>query len=179
MWLVGLCLFLPCVQSCQHVTSPVELLADEPQLTLPLLAPFVLAQPLAIITIVALLRRVPPGRRLGALSTILAWLTLASPLLVAALDRADGLSPWQLRVAVDVAAMVGALALAWPRRDVAGWQRHAQRLTAFALASLPLGMLMLRLGFAHDLRLGGWLAMPALLALPAITLPSLRAITRR
>jgi len=177
LWLLGLCLFLPCVKSCGSAISPVGLAAEGPVL-LPLMTPFLLAQPLAIVTIVALLRRRAPGRKLSLLATLLVALTLSSPLLLVDIDYCD--RGWPLLL-VDAALALAALALLVRARRATAWPRHALTLSAFGLASLPLGLFLLDIAghHAHDLRVGGWLSLVAFLGLPAITLPSLRAITRR
>src|SRR5436305_21359 len=71
LWLIGVTLFLPTVRACDRVETPAHLIQGSPMFA-GLLAPFLVAELLAILILVPLLRRVEPSRRswLAALATV-------------------------------------------------------------------------------------------------------------
>src|SRR4051812_41800428 len=69
LWLIGVCLFLPMVRACEKLESPAQLIRDEPLPFTAMLSPLLVAEALAVVTIVALAR--------GYVSRRLSRLTLA------------------------------------------------------------------------------------------------------
>jgi len=181
LWLLGLCAFMPLMRACNEVQTPAQLMAGSPGFVA-LFAPYALALPLALATMWALKRG--PGGGTAAFSLLAAAATLISPVLIlwVELDERHGRFAF-VRMGFEALALLAALLVLVRALVVRGWRRQAAALTAFALAALPLGV-MLSYAFddqrsSHDLQIGGWLSLFVLLALPAVTLPSLRAITRR
>ena len=63
LWLIGVCLFLPTVRACSKMESPASLLVGDKGAFVALLAPYLVAQLLVILTIVALGRGSRRARR--------------------------------------------------------------------------------------------------------------------
>jgi hypothetical protein len=171
----GACLFLPAFEViAPRMVTPAELLSDGP-LFGAFMTPLLLALPLLLLALAPLVwsKDGAPGRALGTATTLVVAATLVSPILLALFAE---------RLATRLlAAALAALALYVLGRAqahaVEGWRRQLGRLASFALASLPLALLVVRL---EDERLGlaCWLFVPAAFLLAAMTLPSLRVIKR-
>ena len=171
--LFGACLFLPAFEViAPRMVTPAELLADGP-LFGAFMTPLLFAHLLVLLTLASLAssRRAAPGRALGLLSTVVVAATMASPILLSVYAE----RPATRLFAAALAALAGYVL--WRAHAVAGWQRQLGRVASFALASLPLALMVVRL---DDERLGlaCWLFVPAVFLLAAMTLPSLRVIKR-
>ena len=179
MWLVGLCMFLPLVKACGKTETVTSLATSSPGLAW-VFAPYFAAVPLALVTLWAW-RRGAPGRGLGLLALLVTAATFASPgfiMFIESHERALGVID-RVRLAFETLAAFGAGVLTIRALLVAGWRRHALLVSAYGLAALPLGLLWAHLGGGDDLRFGAWLSVALFVAIPALTLPRLHAITRR
>jgi SAM-dependent methyltransferase len=128
LWLIGVCLFLPTVRACEKMESPASLLWGSPPFFSGLLAPYLVAQLLAIVVIVALARgRVTAwATRAVALFVVLSGAS-AVLLAVSGIDRRSVAAPRALRrrVHADDAA-AGDVPGAHPhrRRRAQSWHRR-------------------------------------------------------
>lgn len=178
LWLVGLCMFLPLVKACGQTETVTSLAATSPGLAW-VFAPYFAAIPLALATSWAL-RRGAPGRALGLVALVVTVATFASAGFILYLEShehtLDAID--RVRLAFETLAAFGASMLIIRALRIGGWRRHALVLTAYGLAALPLALLWAHLG-GGDLRFGAWLSVALFVAIPALTLPRLHAITRR
>src|SRR6266542_798483 len=115
LWILGLCAFLPAVQTgTAHLEPPVAMLREAPLAMAAIVAPMLLAPLLMVLTLVPLLGRRVPGRRTDGAATALVLATVPSALLVASLVSflAHGLAGYRWAIA-DVAAALLALLVLW------------------------------------------------------------------
>lgn len=170
LWLIGVCLFVPTVRSCERLESPAQLLGDSSPLLALLLSPYVVAQLLVVVAIVALARgRV--GRLTTASTAALAALTATSAgmLALVAFDRHD-LSAQLWRSFAACCLVAGAIVYAralgrepWARL----WRLHS----AYVLFALPMAALLARIVVGdgpHRVGAGAWLFLAAFGALAVV-----------
>jgi hypothetical protein len=170
LWLIGVCVFLPMVRACQRMESPASLIAEGPLVFSGLLAPFVVAELMAILGIVALARG-----RLTPLVTratfLLVVLTAASGCIFVAIALAErGPRSEHLWGALSLSFLVAGAAVlvrAW-RRD--GWARQAELYRAYTLFALPLAVELGRIVIAEDRRHVGIGAVGYLVAVAALAI---------
>jgi hypothetical protein len=178
LWLIGVCLFLPTVRSCDHLVSPAQLLRNDPLLMSGLLSPFLVAEALAIVVIVCLVRG-HLGKWLRRAAAALVVLSLSSPaLMLLALvvqishgSASEHLTSDVCAVLAVYAALVGGLAFLWRARRVDGFDRLVKLLAAFTVTTLPsAGLLTLELveGGPKQVGIGGWGFLGATCALVVI-----------
>lgn len=170
LWLLGVCLFLPTVRACERMTSPAELVRGSDAAMAALLSPYLVAELLCIVVVVALAARLT--RPLLAAAAALTVGAATSPVMFAWMGFADrDLFGGGSGVAGALALLGGMLVLVRARRRLA-WERLAALLRAYTLFALPLGLELLRVGVSspRDLGPGGWLTVAAVAALAAIAL---------
>jgi hypothetical protein len=144
LWLMGVCLFLPAVRSCENLESPAQLLFDSKPLFAMMLSPYVVAQALVVVAVAALaLGRV--GRFATWATALLAGVAAASAGVLAVLGF-DGHSLsdqlWRLFAAVCLAGGVLVFARAL-RRDE--WTRLLRLHAAYTIFTLPMAALLARI----------------------------------
>src|SRR4051794_8878780 len=145
LWLMGVCLFLPAVRSCNQLESPAQLLWDSKPWFAMMLSPYVVAQLLVVVAIVALARGAVG--RLGTWATAaLVALTASSAGILAVLgfDGHDATAQlWRLFAAV--AFVGGAIVYARALRLAEPWTRLWQLQRAYVLFTLPMAALLARI----------------------------------
>ena len=144
LWLMGVCLFLPAVRSCEKLESPAQLLFDSKPLFAMMLSPYVVAQALVVVAVAALaLGRV--GRFATWATALLAGVAASSAGVLAVLGF-DGHSLsdqlWRLFAAVCLAGGVLVFARAL-RRDE--WTRLLRLHAAYTIFTLPMAALLARI----------------------------------
>lgn len=182
LWLMGVTLFLPLVKACERVESPAQLVSDGAPLFLALLSPFLVAGLLAIVILVALLKRVEPSRRtwLAALSTVLPVLGSPSVLSFVFLDKPRGFVDYAYAAGSAEAILLALFVLVVGARR-RGWARLMSTVAAFTILSLPMTIFFVH-GLIEDgvghIYVGGVTFTVAMLGLSLLTVFSSRAITR-
>ena len=144
LWLMGVCLFLPAVRSCENLESPAQLLFDSKPLFALMLSPYVVAQALVVVAVAALaLGRV--GRFATWATALLAGVAASSAGVLAVLGF-DGRSLsdqlWRLFAAVCLAGGIFVFARAL-RRDE--WTRLLRLHAAYTIFTLPMAALLARI----------------------------------
>jgi hypothetical protein len=180
LWLIGVCLFLPTVRSCDHMESPAQLVRGQPLFMGGMLSPFLLAELLAILVIVTLARG-HVGKWIGRATLALVVLTAASPAILGVCDVASRRIEEQAWGLVAFGAIVAAAVVLWRARRVTAFGRQAHLLAAFAFLNLPLATLLTRILVEDGRRnvgVGGWIYLGASLTLVAIHARNLFVITR-
>lgn len=178
LWLIGVCLFLPTVRACEKMESPASLLWGSPPFFAGLLAPYLLAQLLAIVVIVALARgRVTPlAMRAAALLVVLSG---ASALLLA-VSGIDGHRPSELLWCLFAAlAFVAASVVMLRARTLDPWTRLARLIAAFTLMTLPLAAFLARIVVGDGVHKVGIGAFAFLAAVAALAVVHARALSSR
>lgn len=173
LWLIGVCLFLPTVRSCNHLESPAQLVRGEPLFMSALLAPFLVAELLAVLVIVSLARG-HVGRWIGRATWALVVAAAASPVAMAVCDLSTRHLREQAWALVPLGALAAAAVRSWRARSRTSFARQAELIGAFALVNLPLATLLARILVSDGPRgvgVGGWLYLAASAALLAVHLP--------
>lgn len=177
LWLIGLCLFLPTVHGCHALESPAQLMWGAPLPLVAMLSPYLVAQLLVIVAVVALGRgRVGPlvTRATAALAGAAA--TSAAMLAFVGFDGHD-LTALLWRVFAGV-CLAGGVALLVRARRLEPWARLVRYHAAYSIFTLPMAALLLRIVVEdgpHRVGVGAWVFLAAFLAL---AVSSTRAITR-
>ncbi|HEX8954492.1 MAG TPA: hypothetical protein VF945_21705 [Polyangia bacterium] len=177
LWLIGVCLFLPTVRACSKLESPAQLLWGSKPLFVAMLSPYLVAQLLVIVGVVALARgRVGP--LLLRAATALAALAGASAAVLAILgfDGRD-LAAQLWRVFAGVCLAGGALVLVRARR-LEPWTRLDRCYAAYTIFTLPLGALAARIVVGDGplrVGVGAWGFLAAVAALVVVHARALRA----
>lgn len=177
LWLIGVCLFLPTVRSCDHMESPAQLVRGQPLFMSGMLSPFLLAELLAVVVIVALARR-HVGKWLGRAALSVGLLALASPAILAVCDLATRHLDEQAWGLFAVGNFAVAAWVLWRARAASGFDRLALVVGAFTAATVPLATLLARILVEDGRRnvgVGGWCFLAATAALVAIQLALLRS----
>lgn len=145
LWLIGVCLFLPTVRACEKLESPASLLWGSPPFFTGLLAPYLVAQLLAIVVVVALARgRVTP--LLTRATAVLVGLASASSALLAlvGIERRNRLDEQLWSVFAGLCFVAAAFVIVRARR-FAPWTRLAHFLAAYTIFTLPMATLLARI----------------------------------
>jgi len=176
LWLIGVCLFLPTVRSCNKLESPAQLLSDSKPLFAMMLSPYVLAQLLVVVAIVAL-GRGAVGRFATWATATLVGLAASSAGVLAALPFDGHEFDDQLwRVFAGLSLVGGAIVYARAlRRDE--WTRLWRLHSAFVLFTLPMAALLTRITLhdgPHGVGFGAYLFLVAFDALAVVHLLSWR-----
>ena len=168
LWLIGVCLFLPTVRACSKMESPASLLGGDGGFFVALLSPWLVAQLLGILAIVALARgRVGRGITVG--SAILTLSAAASSVVLAAVscfDRAK-LSEQLWSCAAGVAFVAGVVVM-WRARRLEPFARLSRFVAAYTLFTLPVAALLCRIAVEdglHKIGIGAPLFVGAVAAL--------------
>ena len=175
LWLMGVCLFLPAVRSCEKLVSPAQLLSDSKPLFAMMLSPYVVAQLLVIVAVVALARgRVTPFATWA--TALLAGITASSAVVMVGMP--DGTicpricrSCWPS--SRSSAAQSCSCARGVPTSGRAILRLHA----AYTIFTLPMAVLLARIVIGDGPRrvgVGAWLFLVAYAALVAVQLLSWR-----
>jgi hypothetical protein len=145
LWLIGLCLFLPAVRSCEKLVSPAQLLADSKPLFAMMLSPYVVAQLLVVVAVMALARGAV-GRGGTIATAILVGLAASSAGVLAALgfDGRDLVAHlWRLFAAVCF--VVGVVVYVRALRTGEEWTRLYRLHTAYVVFTLPMAWVLARI----------------------------------
>ena len=175
LWLIGLCLFLPTVRACEKLESPAQLMWGEKPLLVAMLSPYLVAQLLVILAVVALARgRVGPlvARGTAALAVVAA--ASAAVLAILGIDGHD-LTAHLWRVFAGVCLVAGAVVLVRARR-LEPWTRLFRDHAAYAIFTLPMAALLARIVVEdgpHRVGVGAWAFLAAYLALAVVHVRSL------
>ncbi len=170
LWLIGVCLFLPTVRACERMESPASLLWGEKPFFLGLLAPYLVAQLLVVITIVALARgRVSPFiTRATAILVMLAGASAALLSVTGIEGRNATEQAWCVFAGGCFAAAVAVLVRA---RALEPWTRLAHFHAAYTIFTLPLAALLARILVGdgiHKVGYGCFLFLAAFAALAGV-----------
>ena len=171
LWLIGVCLFLPAVRACERMESPASLLWGGTPFFAGLLAPYLVAQLVAVLGIVALARgRVTP--LVTRATAALVVLSGASALLLAVVGGINGHDAagraWS--VFAGAASVAGGVVLL-RARALDPWPRLARFYAAYAILTLPLASLLARIlveDGVHKVGVGAYLFLAAVAALVAV-----------
>lgn len=180
LWLIGVTLFLPSVRGCHEMQSPAQLMAEDPLRNVFWLSPFLVAELLAILTLIPLLKKVEPSWRIWGLSLATVIPAFGSPaFFLVIVEREKPLFQWY---AAGAALSVGlALALIVSGARKRGWPRHVHLLAAFTSLTLPLATFAAQI-FIMDgpkaVSIGAYTFVAATAGLTLLTGSTLRAITR-
>jgi hypothetical protein len=178
LWLIGVCLFLPTVRACEKMESPASLLWGEKPFFLGLLAPYLVAQLLVVLGIVALARgRVSPlVTRATATLVVLAGAS-AALLAVIGLEKRTGAvdQAWSVFAGGCFAAAVAVLVRA---RSLEPWTRLAHFYAAYTIFTLPLASLLARIVVGDGWHKVGYGAPLFLAAVAALAVVHARTLAR-
>ena len=177
LWLIGLCLFLPTVRACERMESPAEFLAGDKGWFIALLMPYVVAQGLAILAIVALARgRIGRGVSAATAALVLAAGASSVALAMVGLDghRLDE-ELWS--GGAGAAFVAGAIVMLRARR-LEPWARLARLHAAFTIFTLPLATLLVRIAIGDGLHKIGIGAPLFVAAVAALVVVHARALAR-
>jgi len=175
LWLIGLCVFLPTVRGCQTLQSPAQLMWGAPLPLIAMLSPYLVAQLLVIVAVVALGRgHAGPlvTRATAALAGVAA--TSAAVLAILGFDGHD-LAALLWRVFAGV-CLVGGVAVLGRARRLEPWTRLVRYHAAYAIFTLPMAALLLRIVVEDGPRrvgVGAWAFLAAFLALAVVHIRSL------
>jgi uncharacterized membrane protein len=178
LWLIGVCLFLPTVRACEKMESPASLLWGSPPFFSGLLAPYLVAQLLAIVVIVALARgRVTAwATRAVALFVVLSGAS-AVLLAVSGIDRPCAAEVlWCLLAALS---FVAAIVVMLRARALDPWLRLERFVAAFTLMTLPLATFLARILIVDGVHKVGIGAYGFLAAFAALAVVHARALSSR
>lgn len=175
LWLIGLCVFLPTVQGCHSLQSPAQLMWGAPLPLLALLSPFVVAQLLVIVAVVALGRgRVGPLHMRATVALAAVAASSAAMLAFIGFDGHDLTAHlWRLFAGACLVAGVAVLVRARRREP---WTRLSRCHTAYALFTLPMAALLVRIVVEdgpHRVGVGAWAFLAAFVALAVVQVRSL------
>ena len=167
LWLIAVCLFLPTVRACTKMESPASLLWESEPFFAALLAPFLVAQLLVILAVVALAR--------GRLSALI---TRATAVLVLGAGASAGLLAFiglrarntsELAWSLFAAGCFVAAAVVMVRAPkLEPWTRLGHFHAAYTIFTLPLACLMSRIlveDGVHKVGVGGFVFLAAVAAL--------------
>ena len=171
LWLIGVCLFLPTVRACETIESPAQLLTTEKPWFLALLAPYLVAQVIAVVATVALARGVV-GRR-STIATAVAALAAGASAVMLALVGFEaharlGEQIWSLLSGV---VFVAGVAVMWRARTLEPWARLQRLHAAYTIFTLPLAALLARMACEdgiHSIGFGAPLFVGAVAALAIV-----------
>lgn len=175
LWLIGLCVFLPTVHGCQTLQSPAQLMWGAPLPLIAMLSPYLVAQLLVIVAVVALGRgRVGPLATRATAALAGAAATSAAMLAFVGFDGHDLTAQlWRLFAGVCLAAGVAVLVRA---RRLEPWTRLTRYHAAYALFTLPMAALLARIVVEdgpHRVGVGAWAFLAAFVALAVVQVRSL------
>ena len=178
LWLIGVCLFLPTVRACERMESPATLIQGGPWPFLALLSPYVVAELLAVLAIVALARnRLTP--LITRATTALVVAAASSSIWVIVVAYFDRRHPRELAWGLFAVGCVAAAGvICWRARRQEAWTRQARLLTAYTLFTLPLGTMLVRMGIEDGLHRLGYGAYGFLAALVALVVIHSRQFVR-
>lgn len=180
LWLIGVCLFLPTVRACSKMESPATLMRGDHGFFVALLSPYLVAQLLGILAIVALARgRV--GRGLGVSSAILTLLAAASTVTLAVVglgERSPHFTERLWSCAAGIAFLGGVLVM-WRARRTEPFERLARLHAAYTIFTLPLAALLCRIAFEDGLHKIGYGAPLFLAAEAALAVLAFRTLSSR
>jgi hypothetical protein len=184
LWLIGVATFLPTVKACERVESPASLIRGGPLPFSLLLSPFVVAELLAVIILLAGLLRAEPSRRwwLATLALVVPAFSSPATLVYCFCDKPTHLTD-QLYILGSALASLAALVILIRGVRADGWGRILASVRAFTVLSLPLAVWFVHLELEEHLRhvyAGGPLFVGGMIGLVAVAArfrPS-RAITR-
>jgi len=170
LWLIGLCLFLPTVRACERLQSPADFLVGDKGWFIALLTPYVVAQILGILAIVALARgRVGRGISVATAGLVLAGGSSAVALSMVGFDgRRFDEAVWSCLAGAAFVAGVLVMARA---RHLEPWTRLARLHAAFTIFTLPLAALIVRIAVGdglHKIGVGAPLFVVAVAALVVV-----------
>jgi hypothetical protein len=180
LWLIGVALFLPTVKACERVESPASLLRGELLPWAPLLSPFLVAELLAVIVLLALLLHAVPSRRWYRATLALTLPLFASPatLVYCFLERPTHLTDQLFALGSTLAMGLAAAVLVRGARGD-GWRRIGSCLSAYTILTLPLAIWFLCIcveDHGRTMYAGGWCFFAGVLGLGVVS--GMRAITR-
>jgi hypothetical protein len=178
LWLIGVCLFLPTVRACEKLESPASLLWGSPPFFTGLLAPYLVAQLLAIVVIVALSRGRVTRLATGAAAVLVALSGASSVLL--AVSGIDGHRPAEAAWCVGAgAAFAAAFAVMLRARTLEPWTRLCRFVLAYTIFTLPLATFLARIVVSDGVHRVGIGAFAFLAAVAALALVQGRALSSR
>ena len=171
LWLIGVCLFLPTVRACERMETPASLIRGGPVLFSGMLAPYLFAELLAILCIVALARhRLTPFLRRATLAAVALSGASACVLTYMSFFPESNHTEQQWGV-FDLACIAAAVAAVWRARRAGEWTRQARALVAFTFLTLQMAVFLARIGITdgpRHLGYGAWPLFAAVVALCAI-----------
>ncbi len=179
LWLIGVCLFLPTVRACSKLESPAQLLVDDKPWFTALLAPYLVAQLIAILAVVALARGLV-SRRI-TIATALATLAAGSSavmLTIIGFDEHPHLEDQIFSVLAGIAFVAGVAVMLRARR-LEPWTRLSRLHTAYTIFTLPLAALLARIAIEDGLHKMGFGAPLFLGAVAALAIVQARALSSR
>jgi len=144
LWLIGLCLFLPSVRACETLESPAQLMGGAKPLFILMLSPYLVAQLLVVVAVIALARG-HAGRFATRATAALVVVTSSSAAVLAILgfDGHDLVAQlWRLGAAVCCVA--GAFVFVRALR-AEPWTRLLRLHTAYVIFTLPMAALLARI----------------------------------
>ncbi|HEY2746112.1 MAG TPA: hypothetical protein VGL86_15860 [Polyangia bacterium] len=179
LWLIGVCLFLPTVRACEKLESPAQFLVGDKGWFVALLAPYVVAQLVAILAIVALARGFV-SRRINIATTLLVLAAGASPvaLTLVCFDGTPRLIELIWSGLAGVAFLAGA-AVMLRARKLEPWARLQRMHAAYTIFTLPLAALLARIAVEDGLHKIGFGAPLFLAAVAALAIVHARALSCR
>jgi hypothetical protein len=180
LWLLGVSLFLPTVRACERMESPASLVRDSWPFAA-MLAPYLLADVLLVLVVIALCRVVVP-RFCSRAMLALVPLAAASPacLVYAGLDHPHG-NDATLAIVAGLSLIVAVNVWIFALRG-AGWRRMALLVATFAILSTPLGCLLALIVFEdgpHRVGIGAYTGLVAFCWLDAVALLALWPARRK
>jgi hypothetical protein len=170
LWLIGVCLFLPTVRACEKMESPASLLWGSKPFFAALLAPYLVAQLLVVIAVVALARG-----RVGKLVTgataalVVAAGASAVVLTLTGFEHSNGTEQaWSCFAA---GCFVAGVAVMIRARSFEPWNRLAHFYAAYTIFTLPVASLLARILVGdgiHKVGFGAFLFLGAVAALVGV-----------
>jgi hypothetical protein len=145
LWLIGVCLFLPTVRACEKLESPASLLWGSPPFFTGLLAPYLVAQLLAIVVVVALARgRIAPLLTRAAAVLVVVSGASSALLAIVGLERRNHLDEQLWSVFAGLCFVAAGVVMVRARR-LEPWTRLAHFLAAYTIFTLPMATLLARI----------------------------------
>lgn len=178
LWLIGVCLFLPTVRSCERMESPAMLVRGGPLFFSGFCSPYLFAELLAVLAIVALAgQRVTPRLQRATLAAVV--LSSASAVILAAMGMravvSAGERVWSLFAA---GCVIAAFTTLWRARRDDQWSRFAASLRAYVVLALPMTTHLARIGIEDGAHRLGWGAYVYFVAAAALCVIHVRRLVR-
>jgi hypothetical protein len=179
LWLIGVCLLLPTVRACEKLESPAQLITTEKAWFAALLAPYIVAQLIAILAVVALARGFV-SRRITIATALLALAAGASAVVLAIVGfEAHAHVQEQIWSGLAGLTFLAGVAVMVRARKLEPWARLSRLHAAYTIFTLPLAALLARIACEDGIHKMGFGAPLFVAAVAALAIVHARALSSR